>query len=117
MQYVAYCIENLQDLGFDDFKPMEVDMSTCITIVESTKNNSNGDPLKDINGNFIMEEVKVIKDRKTYNKNCELQKHRMKKEEDEQHKFKDNKILLLGQMLAQVDPTIHATVETIPEYK
>ena len=100
MQHVAHCIENLQDLGDDDFKPVETDMSNCVTIIEARKMDSNGNPLQDIGGKYITEEVKIITNRDAYDKNCELQNHKMKKKEEEQHKFKDNKILLLGQMLA-----------------
>ena len=117
MQHVAHCIENLEDLGVNDFKPVEVDMSDCVTIVEVMKNNSNGHPIKDINRNFVNEQIKVITDREAYNRNCKLCKHRMKKEEDKQKKFEDNKQLLLGQMLTHVCPIIHSTMDTIPEYK
>ena len=40
MQHVAHCIKNLEDMGNDDFKPVNVDMSNCVTIVETRKNNS-----------------------------------------------------------------------------
>ena len=41
----------------------------------------------------------------------------MKRKEDEQDKFEDNKQLLLGQMLVQVCPIMHSTMDTIPEYE
>ena len=72
MQHVSSIIKNLQDLGNDDFKPVEVEMSNCTVIVSARKMDSNGNPLLDVNGNQIMEEVKIIKNRQAYDRNYEL---------------------------------------------
>ena len=41
----------------------------------------------------------------------------MKNKEDEQNKFEDNKQLLLNLILPHVCPTLHSTMDMIPEYK
>ena len=117
MQHVAHCIEHMQDLSIDDFKPEEINMSDCIIMMNARKMDSNGNPLEDIDGNYITKEVKIIKDRETFDRKCELQKHQMKNKEDKHKKFEGDKKLLLGQMLLQICPTVHSTLDTIPEYE
>ena len=84
MQYVAHCIKNLEGLGNNDFKPAEVDISNYVTIVETRKNDSSGHPIKDVDGNYVIEEVEIITNRQAYNRNRELQRHQIKRNEDEQ---------------------------------
>ena len=41
MAHVADCIENLEDLTIDNFKPDPVDLSDCVSIVEVQKLDEN----------------------------------------------------------------------------
>ena len=60
MAYVADCIKNMEDLTMNDFRPEEIDMSDCIQMVTTRKLDADGKPIKDLEGNELRDEVKVI---------------------------------------------------------
>ena len=47
----------------------------------------------------------------------ELRKHKTRMKEDKQQKFFKDKVLLLGLILGQADPTIKQQLNSLPEYK
>ena len=96
MDHVAHCIEKMVDLSMDDFQPEEIDMSDCIKVVTTRKLGADGNPIKDLQGNKLMEEVKLITSADRFDAKSELQKHQMKIKEEEYRTFESNKKLCLG---------------------
>ena len=86
MQHLTNSFSDLKDLEDDDFKPLEVDVFNCTMTMNARKTDSNGNPLLDIDGKPLMEEVTIITKRDAYERACELQQHRIRKKEDKQQK-------------------------------
>ena len=91
-------------------------MSNCIHIVTMRKLAADGNPIKDLQGNKLTEEVKLITNADRFDVKNELQKLRIKIMEEEYRKFESNKKVCFGAGKLQMCPGVHATLDTVPKY-
>ena len=108
MAYVADCIKNMEDLTMNDFRPEEIDMSDCIQMVTTRKLDADGKPIKDLEGNELRDEVKVITHADRQDEKNEIQKHRIRFKEGKYRKFEGNKKICLSSTELQMCPGVHA---------
>ena len=117
MAHVAECLENLEDKPDTFFQAAKVDLTNCVSLVKVPMTNINGSAMKDVNGNPVITEVQTITDTSAYETTAELRKHRTRKKEDKRQKFTQDKLLLHGIIMGQVDPSVKQQLNTLDEYK
>ena len=118
MSHVADCIYDLEDKPDSLFKAEEVDVSSCISkVIVQIKDTANGSCMVDVNRNAVLKDLQTITIISKFETAKELRKHRTRKKEDKRQKFFQDKLLLHGIIMGQIDPSVKQQLNNLDKYK